>query len=306
MIARIVVSILVFGVLAIGGGRAAHAQTQGVQKALEEVKVKLDDLVTAKDENPANDLGLRIQAFKKVIELSIEEAKTLKVKLVAAEFGGAEKETLEAWRKNMLASLDRALAYYNETLKTLTSSTAPLDLAGVRTLAASFREWREASLAPSVAVIENFLLIAGQEHALGIAESRLAKIEGDVKRLERAKMKGIEKLKTLLAKSAAHLKDARRSYGAAESLFTVSLAPQESSTSTATGTVPIATSTKPTATSTPPVEATTTEVSGIANRALPLLAPSTVRDHVRASLESVKSAYQTFIEMSAEVKKILK
>lgn len=271
-----------------------HAQAPAVQKAFEEVRTKLDDLVSAKDENLADNLALRIQAFKKVVEFSVEEAKTLKVKLLSTEFKDADKETLEAWRARMEDGLIDADAYYGTILVALTTTTTPLDLPSVKALATSFKEWRDASFTPLSGEVEEFLLVAGQARALEVTEARFAKIAGDVTKLERAKIKGVDTLVTFLSAARTHLDGAANAYRRASALFAATIA-----------------------TSTPPVSTSTPITSGIATStepARPARGPTdkevkvtlTVRDEIRASLESIKQTYLAFIEMSVEVKKILR
>ncbi len=266
----------------------ASAQAPAVQKAFEEVKTKLDDLVSAKDENLADDLVLRIQAFKKVLEFSAEEAKTLKVKLLSTELEGIEKEVLAAWRTRVEDGIAAAENHYKEVFGALTTTTTPLDLQGVKNLAASFKEWREVSLAPIVNEAEEFLLVAGQARALKVADSRLTKIASDVAKLERAKIRGTETLSTHLKNARISLGDAKEAYERAHRLLLSRLAPPVEIAEEGGSPELTATSTEPVATSTEAV-----------------VVP-TIRDEVRNSLEKVKAAYLSFIEMSVEVKKILK
>jgi len=68
---------LVCAVFLVAGSNVAFAQSSNVQKALEDVKTKVDDLVSAKDESPASALALRIATFKKVLSFAITEAEDL-------------------------------------------------------------------------------------------------------------------------------------------------------------------------------------------------------------------------------------
>lgn len=274
---------LITAVLFGGFAPSAHAQAPAVQKAFEEVRTKLDDLVSAKDENLADDLALRIQAFKKVVEFSVEEANTLKIKLLATELRGVDEEALGVWKELMTQELLDANAYYEATLVTLTTTTVPLDLEGVKTLATSFKEWRDGSFAPLVGELEEFLLVAGQARALEVAEARFVKIQSDVEKLERARIKGTETLVELLAAARAYLDDAAESHERARTLFTAVIAPPPADEEEETP--------SEAATSTDPVE---------------VAEMPTIRDEVRTSLESIKQAYLSFIEMSVEVKKILR
>ncbi|MDP3974757.1 MAG: hypothetical protein Q8P88_00500 [Candidatus Jorgensenbacteria bacterium] len=299
---RIVFTALIITLLSAGAATRAHAQAPAVQRAFEEVRTKLDDLVSAKDENFADDLALRIQAFKKVIEFSAEEAKTLKVKLLAAEFEEAEKGVLAAWKARIEGRLAEASAYYEKTLGVLTTSTTPIDLKGVRASATSFKEWRGAAFLPLAGEVGDFLLVVGQRHALEVTEARFAKIESDVRKLERAKIKGVGILSVLLAKAAKFAESARTSYEHAESLFVDAIAPpvppaDESASSTAsaaTGTIARSNNI-----------ATSTATSTLTENKEPVKPPS-IRDEIKTSLEAVKDTYHTFIAMSVEVKKILK
>lgn len=281
----------------------AHAQTPAVQKAFEEVKTKLDDLVSAKDEGFADDLALRIQAMRKVIDFSAEETHDLKIKLLATDWDGSNADVLATWKKARETELNAALAYYDEAAATLTATTTPIDLAGVKDLATQFKTWRDETFIPLDDEVQNFLLVAQQDEALGVARTRLSKIQGDVKKLERARIKGVETLSVLLAKAERLIEEAGKSYDLAASTFEKAMVPPEPFAETlSTSTEPLPTSTRLFA---PSDESTSTASSSIADAAETALAP-TVRDEVRSSLEGLKDAYRTFIEMSVEAKKILK
>lgn len=291
--------------LFLGAAPSAYAQAPAVQKAFEEVRTKLDDLVSAKDEDIADDLALRIQAFKKVLEFSAEETRTLKVRMLAAELDGADGKMLAAWKARMEEQLAAADGHYEEVLGMLTATTtSPLDLATVKTIATAFKEWRDTSFTPLATEVEEFLLVAGQNRALEVARSRFSKIENDVARLERAKIRGVATLSTLLAEAREGLTSATEAYERAYALFDLRITFSPSS-----GTEEIledtATSTEmspspSTATSTTPL------AQGTSTEPLAVTPLPTIREEIRTSLENVKKAYLAFIQMSVEVKKILK
>ena len=296
---RFAIAALLVTSLIWGAAPRAHAQAPAMQKAFEEVKTKLDDLVSAKDENLADDLALRIQVFKKVVEFSVEEAKTLKVKLLSTELAGVDKDALAEWKKRTEKGLADAGRYYQDTLETLATTTTPLDLQNIKALAASFKEWRDASFIPLADEVEKFLLASGQARALEVTSSRFAKIENDIRKLERAKIKGVDKLSALLAKARAHLETAFAAYRNAESLFAKIIAPPV-----------IVVNKKPAAISPTTIVGTSTDPAATSSEALAEgkdeEPPPTLRDEIQASLDAVKQTYRTFLEMSAEVKKILK
>src|SRR3989344_4552706 len=98
-------TLIYFLLAAVISSNLALAETPAVQRALEDVRGGIDDLVTAKDENDTSlSFPLRIEAFKKVMELSISEAKELKIKLLSIE--PLKDEMLILWRDEMIKSLD--------------------------------------------------------------------------------------------------------------------------------------------------------------------------------------------------------
>lgn len=275
--------------------RPADAQTSAVQKALEEVRTKLDDLVSVKDEGLADDLAFRLQTMKKVVEFSLEEVKTLKVKFLAAELSGVKPETLTAWKIGIGERLGTAESYYKDSLAALTTSSteAPLTLEGLKAFAAAFKEWRETSFSPLAAEIDSFLLLSGQERALEVAKSRLGKIQNDVAKLRKLKGHGAETLTVLLTRAENRLETAQAAYDRALARFLETLAPPPPPPPSVSST-----STEPAPTSTLSLTATSTAIAEPP--------PRSIRDEVRASLEAIRETYQIFIAMSAEAKKILR
>ncbi len=116
-------------------------QSSNIQKAFENVKGQLDGLITAKDENQSDELTLRITTFEKVIDLSITEAKDLKLKLLGFEME-AENEELVSWKEKMIAGTAAALKYY-EAEKQVAGEDKIIDLESIKTRAKKFKEWRE-------------------------------------------------------------------------------------------------------------------------------------------------------------------
>lgn len=303
--------LLALAILLAVAPSATHAQTPAVKKAFEEVRTKLDDLVNAKDENLADDLALRIQTFKKVLEFSAEEAKSLKVKLITTELDGIDGKTLAAWKEGVVAQLDEALAYYDQHRHALTTSTPGLDIAGLKARAVEFKTWRETNFLPRSEHIQNFLLVAQQASALEIAAARLSKIRSDVAKLERARIKGTEKVSLLFAKAAPLIQDAEGAYRRAEELFFATylrpVAEAHATSTAATSTAATSTASTSTASLFSDTSTSTDDASRTLSEAKREIPPApSIRDEVRTSLDALKNAYRTFIEMSVEVKKILR
>jgi len=267
-------------------GTAAAESTPAVQKVLENAKAYLDDLVTAKDDNTSNDLSLKIETFKQVLDLSSAETKDFEFKLLTAE----KDEQFEVWKQNALDDLARALAYYDserDLLSDLNSITAD-DITGI---AKRFKEWRESEYLPLVSRVQDFILIKQEAKAIQIAEKRLEKVNENLVSLGiRSGNKDIAKH---LTKAKSLITTASRLNNEAADLFTSRY---------------MATSTEETASSpemiTPLIASTSSSpVADTNSTSTPPL--SSVKDLVRSSLEAVKGAYQSFIDVSGLVRKLL-
>jgi hypothetical protein len=283
-------------------GNTARAESSSVQKALENVKQQLDDLVTAKDDSNLNDLALRIETFKKVIDFSITEAKDLKIKTLALDLD----KNLQDWQKSVLAGLDDAITYYNDQKQSL-KETEIGSLEEIKGTAESFKKWREDHYLGTANQVRDFILIDQEQKSIQTAQKRSQKINDDLKKLEKAKIKGVSELYKLIGKANQSIKEADEMNQKATKLFFEKY-------------IPIVTSTTPTATSTatstinlPETNSivTSTETRNVnpaassTEEAIPPLPPS-IKDLVDASLTKVKETYQIFIDMSNLVRKLLK
>jgi len=102
------ITLLVAFAMSASPALRAHAQSQGVQKAFESVKESLDNLVTAKDDRQPMELSLRIETLRKVLDLSLAEAKDTRVKLLELE---SLKGNEEVWRDTSADTMKDALDY---------------------------------------------------------------------------------------------------------------------------------------------------------------------------------------------------
>lgn len=300
--------IAVFALTAFLRGEVSFAQSNAVQKAFENVKNRIDELITAKDENKFNELAVRIETFKKVIDLSTKEAQDLKLKLLTTD-----RENIEDWRKKMVAELNLIIKSYGEKKQELENRENILNIDTLKGLAESFKRWREENYTDVANQVREFLLIVEEEKSIRTAEKRAQMIGEDLRRLERAKIKGVADLKQLLATANDLIEEAAALNKLAEMNFFDLYILQSSTDSPTTTSTP--TSTSPfkmpdseitnnsdasTTTSTAPLSAET-PLSGEAEPS-----PPSVKDLVRSSLEKIKEAYQVFIEMSNLVRKLLR
>jgi hypothetical protein len=268
----------------------AHAETK-LETKLENVKGQVENLVTAKDEKSMSELALRVETFKKVIEFSVSETKNLKIKLLALE--GLSKEEV-AWREKMIKEFDSFLNLYKNR-ETAIENARNIDIEGIKSLAADFKEWRETAYLPIAERVNEFLLIYQEENAVSIAMRRWARINEDITKLEKAKIKGVEDLRKLLNDAEKLIKEG----GELNEKAAISFRENYIMTSTST-----ATSTE----ATPAARATTTEDISLesATSTPPIIQPPSIRDLVENSLIDIKDAYRVFIEMSNLVRKLLK
>ncbi|KKU91522.1 MAG: hypothetical protein UY23_C0001G0128 [Candidatus Jorgensenbacteria bacterium GW2011_GWA1_48_11] len=303
---------------------AAQDGQSGVQQAFTAVQNSIDDLITAKDQGSADDLALRLQAFKKVIGLSVSETKNLKVKLLSANTDN--NKDIQAWQKNMTAALDRALNYYDDQGQEL-DQIDNLDLETIKNLASDFKAWRDENYLPIADQINSFVLIQEERNAISVAEKRAQKIGIDIKNLPKAKNFSPG---TMLADAKNKISESKKLNGKAYDLFLSQFVEIKSSS-----TAPAAPDTKPAATSSIDVgsltpvtlnpdnasstvsdNASTTAGTNASSNAANTAAnasstevspppPPSIKDLIKASLNKIKDAYQVFIEMSNSVRKLL-
>jgi|GEM_PF-1079342 hypothetical protein len=317
----------------LSGPAAYAAETPAVQRALENVKESLDTLIATKDDKKVDDVSFRIDTYRKVLVFAIAETKDLKVRLLALE--GLEKDGLsDAWRKGALAKLTAALDRYAAEQKFLDENEETINVARIKSIADAFKEWRDGEYAEVASQVREMLLIDQQSKTLETAGRRYQKVEEDVAKIKKARLKGYEDLITLMGKVESALKDAKRLDAEALLLFQDSHFPVlDTGTSTATSTASStpssedAQATEPTVpeqasttTSTPSMirgvltasssasstQTNTTSTASSSAQLPPPSLPPSVKDLVKQSLVKTKEAYKVFIEMSNFVRELLK
>lgn len=278
-------------------GNIAFAQPPNIQKALDETKESLENLVTAKDENSPFDVAARIQTLKKVVDLAISEAKDLKINLLALD--KIEDEALREWRGNTIEKINGVIDHYEKQKKFIADNESNLNLADVKNLASAFKEWREKNYIDISNTVQDLLLIQGERKILNIAQSRWKKISNDLDKLSALGISGVGELRKMLANAGQLIEEGVSLNRKAEELFfETNIAPEAKSKEE-----PVSTSTATsTATSTTPLPDESGE--GVESTPPPEVAGQ-VRNLVGSSLENIRGAYQIFIEMSSLVRKLL-
>jgi hypothetical protein len=261
----------------------------------------LGDLVTAKDENTGDDLDLRIKTFRQVLDLSETEAKDFAFKLLALE----KDEKLESWRKYTLTKLDEAVSFFGSQ-KALVSDEKSLDLAATKQIAQDFKLWRDANYLPLAGQVQDFLLIKQEAKSVQVAQSRLSKITGDLKKLNRTKVSGSAEVKKLLDGSKSSVLSAADLNSRAYGMFLKNYSNIAATSSAASSTIPEGLDMPSSTISTQAeVPATSTDVTASSTAAASNPPIVSIRDLVRASLNKIKDAYQGFVDISNLVRRLL-
>jgi hypothetical protein len=273
-------------------------QSEAVKQATRDVEDSVDALVDAKDDE-VDDLALRINAFKKVVDLSITEATDLKVQLVLHESHEAD---LVGWSSSTLARLNSAVRYFKAQQKLDFSDIE--DVASIKSLALDFKKWRDKNYVSLTEEVNDFLLLEKGSAVLAIAHTRTKKIDGDLIALGSVGIKGLDGLRTMLVDASRAIERGALEHTGARALFLaryVDPLVATSSSSHASSTDEVILGEEELATSTVQVSATTTaEAAPEAEDR-----DASIKDLITASFTEVKDAYRIFIEMSSLVRKLL-
>ncbi len=295
-------------VFALSASPVRAEETKGVQKAYENAKQYLDDLVTAKDENQADDLGLRVETFRQVLDLAKAEAKDFEFKLITVD----KDEVFESWKKEVMNSLTKDMVFI-DSQKELLSDIKSIDLAKVKEIARDFKNWRDGEYLPLASQIQDFLLVKQEARAVQTAQARLQKITADIKNIKQSKITNSKDIKNFLNKSKTLISQAAELNEKASIIFTERYISIKNSSSTeAIATSTIATSTSIVATSTvfvPILNLATSSVINSSSSPADVSAHSSIvsiKDLVRSSLDKIKESYQGFVDISNLVRKLLK
>lgn len=290
-------------VFALSASPARAEETKGVQKAYENAKQYLDDLVTAKDENQADDLDLRVETFRQVLDLAKAEAKDFEFKLITVD----KDEAFEAWKKEAMDGLTKDMVFI-DSQKDLLGDSKSIDLAKVKEIAKNFKAWRDEEYLPLTSKIQDFLLVKQEAKAVQTAQTRLQKITADIKKIKQSKITDSKDIKNFLDKSRTLINQAAELNKKASDAFTERYVKSKNSSSTET----VATSTMATSTiSIPILDLATSSISNSTSSptdiSVPILPPIvSIKDLVRSSLDKIKESYQGFIDISNLVRKLLK
>src|SRR3989344_4222799 len=182
-----------------------YAQSSDTQKAVETVKEKVETLIEAKDENNLDNLNLKISALKKVIELSISEAKDLRIKILSVDLSEdkTNQKSMSKWLEKVLASLNATISYYEKQTLNLENDDEISDAETIKVLAENLKNWREKNYLPLDNEVRDLLLTIQETKAIAVTKNRAQKINEDVLKFQknRGKNASLNKLMETAFKS---------------------------------------------------------------------------------------------------------
>ena len=330
-----------FAVFFLSGLRPVFAQTESLKKAVDGVQESVNALVNARDEKISNDLALRLETLKKVLDLSISEARDLKAKILLDD--GNKSDEIEIWKNSAARRVDNVLAFLRDKHG---ASGKLSDVETVKNIAADFKLWREKIFIPLSDEINDYSTIQKTEKVLAVARSREVRIREDLKKINKKDPKSAANLEILLKKAGGAVNEGEGDFKSARSIFYktyvtpvllmkatsaenilgVNGALKNTSSSfgdglketlspvffNASGTAssPILTPASPLATTTifSSVPSSTSESSSpieiIGGTGFEDYKEQTITNLARSSFQNIREAYQIFIEMSNLVRKL--
>ena len=277
----------------------ASAQTTGIQKVLESAKQTIDDFVSAKDDQQSMELPLRIKTLEQAMSLSIEEAKDLRDKLNDLDNLGTDEK---AWRNEKVKQIKAAITYFESSEKKVEDESDTLTEADTKKAAESFKQWRNDNYLPVLNEVQDYFLIAQQEKAIQTTKKRWQKIDGDIKRLEKAKVKKIDSARKLLTDADGLIEESDTLNQSAKAIFfDTFITPTTSTATSSNSTNSTSSEAKATNLSADSSATSTDTVSSSADTQ-----PKSIEDLVTDSLSKIKETYKIFIDMSSLVRRLLK
>lgn len=264
----------------------AGAQTTAIKKAVEDIKDSVDLLIGAKD-NDTESLAFRLETFKKVTDLAITEAKDLKIKIIAFE---TESKEIKIWKENQIEKLNKAIEYYSNQQEVV-ATQKEISLDDLKKIAQELRDWREANFRTIAEETGNFFLIQQENKAVETAQKRFQKIKKDVEKLKTQKIKNIKRVDSYLEKSEKLINESLVTNQEAMKMFWKNIEITSSSVVTEEN---------------EEILKTNASSTDAAEKSAPEKQKPSIKDLVYTSLDDLKGAYQTFIELSNLVRELLK
>lgn len=256
------------------------------QNAVDSVKEAISNLVSAKDEKKSTEAPLRIDTLKKAVSLATDEAKDLRLKLLALDdLSGDYKLWKEAKASSSKKMVD-ALEGFEKEILIIEKSDLDID-EQVKVLGKKIKEWREYVYLPFATEVQDYFFVIEEDKTIETTKSRYEKIRLDIVKLEKNKKK-VNDLKNLLAKANESIDESVLLNKQAKELFEYTYFPKKD--------VEILS-----------IETSSTTQATIQEHVEENVAPpKSIRDLVKDSSNKVRDSYKIFIEMSGLVRRLPK
>lgn len=260
---------------------AENTGTTALEKSLDELLTTKDDVFLFPEEKLAKEITARTNILKDALNSSLSEAANLTVKIEALpKFKETSKES--DLKNKFLEELKGHETYYNEQREKLDSLTKEADAnenlnEQLKNSIAELKNYREKAYNPRFQKMVDFVFLHYNADVLKMAKTRLDKISADAKKLEKYKFIKQGYLNPFLEKTAKLIGDADNLQGKASDLILYPSLPDEES-----GKIE----------NLPASDANTTP-------------QPTPRELMETSLDNIKAAYDIFLQISKDVRKIL-
>lgn len=205
----------VFGVLFFVA--PSEAQTNPTEKVIQGVKDTVDALIEAKDKNSPEEAKARLDAYKKVLDLAVRDSKETRLKLLAFE-NDKTTTTAALWKADRLKNMTAAVKHYEDELSDIGKMENP-SIEEVKSRAEALKKWREEFYTPLSEEVQAFLLIETQKKSLETAKTRLEKVNADVVKLRKAKLRKISEVEAKFKTASDLIGDAEKLNVSAEHEF---------------------------------------------------------------------------------------
>ncbi|TSC96903.1 MAG: Uncharacterized protein Athens071426_359 [Parcubacteria group bacterium Athens0714_26] len=267
---------------------------KGVMNNINELNNLKDNNNLSAEEKDAKELELRKDALSKILDLTLMEIDSFKNNLESLQLEkGKQTDT-----KNQLLDLLNTDKQYSENLKETLQNELSLD--DTKNLTQEFKDWKDANYNFDIQKITSFTLVFQEKYVLKIADTRLNKINSDLKKLEGMKLISKEDNRKSLDSATKSLTNAHNLYSSAENLLMNALKNEFNASSTllndslATTTIKDANE----ASSTIKTTSTGTTTPQFEKR-------DDIKLLIEKSFNEVKNAYKYFLDISNKVRKKL-
>ncbi len=227
------------------------------------------------------DIESRKQILRDVLETSQTEISDLKSKLTNLKLDNSDWGSL---RDNLINKLSDFQDHYNNIQDEINSTSSPLTIDDVKSLARDLKDWRENTYSPELDKITSMILIFKSNDILNITQSRIDKISSDIEKLDKQHIIKTDSLKDYLSQASKHLQNAKTIIEKSKKLYFESMTVsnfqdnQDNATTTDTTAQSADTANKQ------------TDVQGM------------IRNMTKDSLKELKATYEIFFQMNDAIK----